>query len=288
MNSSASRDIVALEKLANQLRQDIIKMVATAGSGHPGGSLSAVEFITALYFDVMQNIDPKNPRKENRDRFVLSKGHCCPVLYAALARRGYFDVSHLEKLREYQSILQGHPDMNKTPGIDMSTGSLGNGLSVGLGMALSARIRGLDYKVYVMLGDGEMQEGMIWEAAMCAAHHKAKNLIAIVDCNNLQINGTLEEIMNVEPLTDKWRAFGFEVMEVDGHNIAALCDVFEKAKANKSGKPVLIYANTVKGAGVTYMEGHHGWHYGALNEEKFNEAKASLEAYKEKRLAKIN
>ena len=274
MSGSASRNIVALKKMANRLRQGIVKMVAKAGSGHPGGSLSATEFVTALYFDVLQNIDPQNPRKENRDRFVLSKGHCCPVLYAALAGRGFFDESNLAKLREYQSILQGHPDMNKTPGVDISTGSLGNGLSVGLGMALSARLKGLDYKVYVMLGDGELQEGMVWEAAMCAAHHKADNLIAIVDCNNLQINGTVEEIMNIEPLSDKWRAFGWKILQVDGHDMEAVLNVLDEARCMEG--PVVILGKTIKGKGVSFMENEVVWHGQAPTAEQTERALAEL------------
>jgi len=261
--------------MCNRLRQDVVKMVNKAGSGHPGGSLSAAEMVTALYFDVLENIDPENPRKPDRDRFVLSKGHCCPILYSALARRGYFDASNLGKLREYGSILQGHPDMNKTPGVDISAGSLGNGLSVGLGMALSARIKGLDYKVYVMMGDGEVQEGMVWEAAMCAAHHKAKNLIAIVDCNNLQINGTIDEVMGIEPLPDKWRAFGWRVLQVDdGNDMKQVLEGLDKARAMEG--PVVILAKTVKGKGVSFMENKAAWHGQAPTNEQTEQALAEL------------
>ena len=273
--SEKTRDIAALEAMCNQLRQDVVKMVNKAGSGHPGGSLSAAEMVTALYFDVLENIDPENPRKPDRDRFVLSKGHCCPILYSALARRGYFDASHLGKLREYGSILQGHPDMNKTPGVDISAGSLGNGLSVGLGMALSARIKGLGYKVYVMMGDGEVQEGMVWEAAMCAAHHKAKNLIAIVDCNNLQINGTIDEVMGIEPLPDKWRAFGWKVLQVDdGNDMKQVLEGLDKARAMEG--PVVILAKTVKGKGVSFMENVAAWHGQAPTNEQTEQALAEL------------
>jgi len=273
--SEKTRDIAALEAMCNRLRQDVVKMVNKAGSGHPGGSLSAAEMVTALYFDVLENIDPEDPRKPDRDRFVLSKGHCCPILYSALARRGYFDASNLGKLREYGSILQGHPDMNKTPGVDISAGSLGNGLSVGLGMALSARLKGLDYKVYVMMGDGEVQEGMVWEAAMCAAHHKAKNLIAIVDCNNLQINGTIDEVMGIEPLPDKWRAFGWKVLQVDdGNDMKQVLEGLDKARAMEG--PVVILAKTVKGKGVSFMENVAAWHGQAPTNEQTEQALAEL------------
>lgn len=270
-----TRDIPALEAMCNQLRQDVITMVGKAGSGHPGGSLSAAEYVTALYFDTLENLDPKNPRKENRDRFILSKGHCCPILYSALARKGYFDISNLSKLRKYGSILQGHPDMNKTPGVDISSGSLGNGLSVGVGMALSARMKGLDYNVYVMMGDGELQEGMVWEAAMCAAHHKVKNLIAIIDCNNLQINGTVDEIMSVEPLPDKWRAFGWKVIRVaDGNDMKQVLASLDEAKQTES--PVVILAKTVKGKGVSFMENVAVWHGQAPNAGQTEQALEEL------------
>ena len=274
MSALKTPDIAALERQANQLRQDIVKMVAKAGSGHPGGSLSAVEIVTALYFAVLQNIDPHNPRKANRDRFVLSKGHCCPVLYAALCRRGFFEERHLYTLREYGSILQGHPDMNKTPGVDISAGSLGNGLSVGVGMALSARLAGLDYKVFVLLGDGEVQEGTVWEAAMCASHHKVQNLIAIVDCNNLQINGTTDEIMSIEPLPDKWRAFGWKVLHVDGHDMRAVVEVLNCARATEG--PVVILAKTVKGKGVSFMEDVAAWHGQAPSSAQTEQAISEL------------
>jgi transketolase len=237
--------------------------------------LPAAEYVTALYFDTLKNLDPKNPRKADRDRFVLSKGHCCPILYSALARRGYFDVSNLTKLREYGSILQGHPDMNKTPGVDISSGSLGNGLAVGVGMALSARMKKLDYRVYVMMGDGELQEGMVWEAAMCAAHHKVKNLVAIVDCNNLQINGTIDEIMSVEPLPDKWRAFGWKVIQVaDGNDMEQVLASLDKAKQTEG--PVVILAKTVKGKGVSFMENVAAWHGQAPSTEQKEQALAEL------------
>ena len=251
------RDVERLEKQAIQIRQDIILMIHAAKAGHPGGSLSAVEMVTALYFHVM-NIDHENPAWADRDRFVLSKGHCCPVLYAALARRGYFDPSLLTSLRQYQSILQGHPDMNKTPGIDMTAGSLGNGLSVGVGMALSAKLHQQEYMTYVMLGDGELQEGMVWEAAMAANHHNLKNLVAIVDCNGVQINGFVNDIMTVEPIADKWKAFGWKVVEVNGHNMKDVLIALHTAKTMCS--PTVILMRTVKGKGVSFMEDDCMWH----------------------------
>jgi transketolase len=270
------KDTVALERMAARLRRDAVSMIHKAGSGHPGGSLSAAEIVTALYFNVLKNIDPNNPRKPDRDRFVLSKGHCCPIYYAALCRRGFFDETHMDRLREYGSILQGHPDMNKTPGVDMSSGSLGSGLSVGLGMALSARVKGMNYKVYVLLGDGETQEGMVWEAAMCAAHHKASNLMAIVDCNGLQINGTVKEIMNIEPLSDKWRAFGWNVAEAQGNDMASVLDAFDRA-ASMEG-PVVILAKTIKGKGVSFMENIAAWHGQAPSEAQTKQALMELGA----------
>lgn len=270
-----TRDIKALEQMCTTLRQDVVKMVHKAGSGHPGGSLSAAEFVTALYFDTMQNLDPKNPNKEDRDRFVMSKGHCCPIWYSALGRRGYFDVAHLLTLREYGSILQGHPDMNKTPGIDMSSGSLGNGLAIGVGMALSARMKGLSYNVYVMMGDGEQQEGMVWEAAMCAAHHKVENLIAIVDCNHLQINGHVQDVMGIEPLDDKWRAFGWQVVQVaDGNDMAQVLAGLDEARSIKG--PVVILAKTIKGKGVSFMEDVAAWHGQAPSDEQLEQALREL------------
>ncbi len=272
--SERERDIAALEQMAQRLRRDVVGMIAAAGSGHPGGSLSAAEIVTALYFDILENLDPNDPQKPERDRFVLSKGHCCPILYAALCRRGYFGEEHLSKLRQYGSILQGHPDMNKTPGVDISSGSLGNGLSVGLGMALSGRYRRLGYRVYVLLGDGELQEGMVWEAAMCAAHHRARNLIAIVDCNNLQINGTVDEIMRVEPLPDKFRAFGWKVLEAPGNEMEAVLAALDEAKALEG--PVVLLAKTTKGKGVSFMENIAAWHGLAPDKAQTAQALAEL------------
>lgn len=263
------KDVERLEEQAVQLRRDIVEMIHAAKAGHPGGSLSAVDMITALYFHVMR-IDPQNPRWEDRDRFVLSKGHACPALYAALARRGFFDPKHLTTLRQYHSILQGHPDMNKTPGIDISSGSLGNGLAIGVGMAMSGRLHHQDYMTYVMLGDGEVQEGMVWEAAMAAHHHDLGNLVAIVDCNGVQINGWVNEIMTVEPLADKWRAFGWNVVEVNGHNMKDLLTALHTAKAMRH--PTVILMRTVKGRGVSFMEDDCKWHGNSPSDEELVQA----------------
>lgn len=259
------KDVERLEEQAVQLRRDIVEMIHAAKAGHPGGSLSAVDMITALYFHVMR-IDPQNPRWEDRDRFVLSKGHACP----ALARRGFFDPKHLTTLRQYHSILQGHPDMNKTPGIDISSGSLGNGLAIGVGMAMSGRLHHQDYMTYVMLGDGEVQEGMVWEAAMAAHHHDLGNLVAIVDCNGVQINGWVNEIMTVEPLADKWRAFGWNVVEVNGHNMKDLLTVLHTAKTMRH--PTVILMRTVKGRGVSFMEDDCKWHGNSPSDEELVQA----------------
>ena len=263
------KDVERLEEQAVQLRRDIVEMIHAAKAGHPGGSLSAVDMITALYFHVMR-IDPQNPRWEDRDRFVLSKGHACPALYAALARRGFFDPKHLTTLRQYHSILQGHPDMNTTPGIDISSGSLGNGLAIGVGMAMSGRLHHQDYMTYVMLGDGEVQEGMVWEAAMAAHHHDLGNLVAIVDCNGVQINGWVNEIMTVEPLADKWRAFGWNVVEVNGHNMKDLLTVLHTAKTMRH--PTVILMRTVKGRGVSFMEDDCKWHGNSPSDEELVQA----------------
>lgn len=263
------KDVERLEEQAVQLRRDIVEMIHAAKAGHPGGSLSAVDMITALYFHVMR-IDPQNPRWEDRDRFVLSKGHAYPALYAALARRGFFDPKHLTTLRQYHSILQGHPDMNKTPGIDISSGSLGNGLAIGVGMAMSGRLHHQDYMTYVMLGDGEVQEGMVWEAAMAAHHHDLGNLVAIVDCNGVQINGWVNEIMTVEPLADKWRAFGWNVVEVNGHNMKDLLTVLHTAKTMRH--PTVILMRTVKGRGVSFMEDDCKWHGNSPSDEELVQA----------------
>jgi len=252
-----NKEIDQLEKQAMIIREDIINMIAEAKSGHPGGSLSAADIVTALYFHVM-NIDPQNPSWPDRDRFILSKGHACPVLYAALAERGYFPIEELKTLRKYKSILQGHPDMNKTPGVDMSTGSLGCGLAAGVGMALSAKLHHQNYRTYVLMGDGEQQEGLIWEAAMAAAHHRLDNLTAIVDCNGIQINGWVNDIMRIDPLDQKWKAFGWAVLEIDGHDMKQILTAFHRARTNCM--PTVILAHTFKGKGVSFMEDNAVWH----------------------------
>lgn len=247
-----------LRAMAVTIRCDTIQMIATAKEGHPGGSLSAADIVTALYFRVM-NIDPDNPDWPDRDRFILSKGHACPVWYSALAERGYFDKSHLGTLRQIDSLLQAHPDMRKTPGIDMTAGSLGHGLSAGLGMALSGRLRKRDYHVWVVIGDGESQEGSIWEAAMATANWRVDNLTAIMDRNHLQNDACVDTEMPIEPVADKWRAFGWHVMEIDGHDMDQIVGALEMAKMTE-GKPTIIIAETVKGKGVSFMENVAGWH----------------------------
>jgi len=259
-----------LKQIAQIVRKDIVEMVYKAQAGHPGGSLSAADIVTALYFRVMR-IDPKNPDWPDRDRFILSKGHACPVWYAALAERGYYDKSHLGMLRQLNSILQGHADMIKTPGVDMTVGSLGQGFSAGLGMALSGKMLGKDYHVYVVVGDGESQEGSIWEAAMAAPKWKLDNLTVIVDKNRLQNDTFVEDIMPVDPLPDKWKAFNWNVMEIDGHNMAQVVGALEKAKIIK-GIPTVIIAQTVKGKGVSYMENVPAWHGMAPNQEQTKQA----------------
>lgn len=247
-----------LEEMAKRLRRHVITMTATAGSGHPGGSLSAADIVACLYFKVMRH-DPANPKWADRDRFILSKGHAAPILYAALAESGYFPVEELKTLRKLGSRLQGHTDMTLTPGVEMSAGSLGQGLSFGIGVALAGRLDGRDYHVYVMLGDGECDEGQVWEAAMFAAHHKVDNLTAIVDHNGLQLDGTCCEIMNLEPLANKWRAFNWQVIEIDGHNISQILDALQEARQVKE-KPTVIIAYTIKGKGVSFMENNVDFH----------------------------
>jgi transketolase len=263
-----------LEKMAVVIRCDIIDMICTAAAGHPGGSLSAADVVTALYFRVMR-IDPKNPDWPDRDRFILSKGHACPVWYAALAERGYFDKSHLKTLRRMGSILQGHPDMRKTPGIDMTAGSLGHGLSAGLGMALSGKLQQKDYHVFVIIGDGESQEGSIWEASMAAPNFKLDNLTAILDYNHLQNDYSVEDIMPIHPVVDKWKAFGWHVIDIDGHDMAQVVQALEEAKAQQ-GAPTMIVANTIKGKGVSYMENVCEWHGKAPCQEEADQALEEL------------
>jgi transketolase len=250
--------ITELEKMARKLRRYVITMIATAGSGHPGGSLSAADIVTALYFKVMSH-DPKNPQWPDRDRFVLSKGHAAPILYAALAECGYFPVEELSTLRKLDSRLQGHTDRTLTPGVEMSAGSLGQGLSYGIGIALAGRLDKRDYQVYVILGDGECEEGQVWEAAMFAPHHGVDNLTAIVDHNDLQLDGRVCDIMGLEPLTDKWRAFNWHVLEINGHDMGEILKALKKAREIK-GKPTVIIAHTVKGKGVSFMEGNVDFH----------------------------
>jgi transketolase len=250
--------IAELQRMAGIIRCDIVEMICTAGAGHPGGSLSAADVVTALYFRVMR-IDPKNPGWPERDRFILSKGHACPVWYAALAERGYFDKAQLATLRRMNSMLQGHPDMHKTPGVDMTVGSLGHGLSAGVGMALSARLMKKDYRVWVVIGDGESQEGSIWEAAMSAAKWKLDNLTAILDRNHLQNDYCVDDEMPIEPVADKWRAFGWHVDAIDGHRMEQVVAALEAARERK-GIPTLVLAETVKGKGVSFMENVADWH----------------------------
>ncbi len=265
---------VQLEDKAKAIRRHIVTMLGEAGSGHPGGSLSAADLVAALYFKVMR-VDPEDPQNPDRDRFVLSKGHGAPVLYAALAERGFFPVEDLKTLRKLGSKLQGHPDMRKVPGVDMSTGSLGQGLSVANGMALAGKLDKKDFRVYVLLGDGEIQEGQIWEAAMAAAHYKLDNLTAFLDHNKMQIDGNIEEVMSPEPVADKWRAFGWHVIEIDGHNMEQILNAIEEAKKT-AGKPTIIVAKTVKGKGVSFMEDQVGWHGKAPSPEQVEEALKEL------------
>jgi transketolase len=262
--------IEELKVMAGAIRRDIIEMVTTAQSGHPGGSLSATDIMAALYFRIMR-LDPTNPDWPDRDRFILSKGHACPVWYAALAERGYFDKSHLGTLRQLNSILQGHADMKKTPGVDMTVGSLGQGFSAGLGMALSGKLRKKDYHVWVIIGDGEMQEGAIWEAAMAGAKWKLDNLTAILDRNRLQNDDFVDATMPVDPVADKWKAFNWNVLEIDGHNMEEIVSALETAKTIK-GKPTIIIAHTVKGKGVSYMENVAVWHGKAPSQEQARQA----------------
>ena len=257
---------------AKELRRDIVKMLYLAKSGHPGGSLSELEILIALYYEVM-NIDPKNPTKEDRDLFVLSKGHACPGLYAVLADKGFFEKDDLWTLRKADSTLQGHPDSHKTKGIDVNTGSLGQGASVAVGLALAAKRKALGQKVYCLLGDGECQEGLVWEAAMAAAHYKLDNLTYILDNNGLQIDGRNDEVMSLGNIKDKFSAFGLKVFEVDGHNID---EIVNALKANVSGQPKFILAHTVKGKGISFMENNVGWHGKAPNEEEYNLAMKEL------------
>jgi transketolase len=260
-----------LQEKARDIRVDIIEMLCASGSGHPGGSLSMADIFSYLYFSGVLNIDAKDPAKKDRDRVVLSKGHACPVLYATLAEKGYFDKSELKTLRKFGSILQGHPDMNKTPGVDMSTGSLGQGLSCAVGMALGAKLDKSGIKVFAILGDGECDEGQIWEAAMAARHYRLDNLIAIVDLNGLQIDGFTKDVMDTTPMADKWKSFGWKTFEIDGHDLESIDETITKAISIKDS-PVCIVANTTKGKGVTFMEDVCDWHGNAPGEEEKDKA----------------
>ncbi len=266
--------IKELEAKAKEIRRSIIKMTGAAGSGHPGGSLSAADIVATLYFHQLK-LDPSNPNWADRDRFVLSKGHAAPVLYGALAERGFLPKEELLNLRKMGSRLQGHPDRNLLPGVEMSTGSLGQGFSASIGIALAGKLDKKDYGVYVLLGDGECQEGIVWEAAMAGAHYKLDNLICFLDLNGLQIDGPTKEVMSPEPLNEKWRAFGWYVLEIDGHDIGAILEALEKRKVIK-GQPVIIIAKTIKGKGVSFMENQVGWHGKAPGTEQVRQALAEL------------
>ncbi len=268
-------DNLELQKMANEVRKGIVTAVHSAKSGHPGGSLSAADIFTYLYFEEL-HIDPENPKDPDRDRFVLSKGHTAPGLYSVMANRGYFPVEELKTLRHVGARLQGHPSMQYLPGLDMSSGSLGQGISAACGMALAAKIDGKDHRVYTLLGDGEIEEGQVWEAAMFAGAKKLDNLVVIVDNNNLQIDGTVEEVNSPYPIDKKFEAFNFFVIEVDGHNFDQLRSAFREAKEMK-GRPTAIICKTVKGKGVSFMEDQVGWHGKAPNDEEYEIAMKDLE-----------
>ena len=268
-------DKLMLMKTANEIRKDIVTAVHSAIAGHPGGSLSAADMFTYLYFEEL-NIDPKDPKKADRDRFVLSKGHTAPGLYSALAERGYFPKEDLKTLRHTGSYLQGHPDMKHIPGVDMSSGSLGQGISAAVGMAIAGKLDNADYRVYTLLGDGEIQEGQVWEASMLAASHKLDNLVVIVDNNNLQIDGTIEEVNSPYPIDKKFEAFNFHVINIDGNDFDQIDAAFKEAKTVK-GQPTAIIAKTLKGKGVSFMENQVGWHGKAPNDEEYAIAMEDLE-----------
>ncbi|HUV57070.1 MAG TPA: transketolase [Dehalococcoidales bacterium] len=271
----SSLSVAEMESVAKRIRRHIISMIGKAGSGHPGGSLSAVEIVTSLYFKVLR-YKPSDPGWSDRDRFILSKGHAAPVLYATLAECGYFPVDELTTLRQLDSRLQGHTDRTLTPGVEMSAGALGQGLSFAVGVALAGRLNAQDYRVYVLLGDGECDEGQIWEAAMASAHFKVDNLVAIVDNNGLQIDGWNRDVMNLDPFNKKWQAFGWHVIEVDGHDFAQLIAAFEQAKPVK-GQPTVIIAHTIKGKGVSFMENNPDFHGKAPSAEEVKIALKELE-----------
>jgi len=267
-----------LKEKANLLRQDIIEMLSIAGSGHPGGSLSSADILACLYFDVLRH-NPKNPKWEDRDRFVLSKGHACPLLYSVLARCGYFPLEELKTLRKINSRLQGHPDSQKTPGVEISTGSLGQGISAAEGMALAGKIDKKSYRVYVLIGDGEIEEGEVWESAMSAGYYKLNNLCAILDYNGLQIDGPIKKVMNPEPIKEKWSSFGWHTIEINGHSISQILNAFKEAEQTKD-KPTIIIAHTIKGKGVSFMENVVEFHGKAPTKQ---EAKTALNELKEEK-----
>ena len=264
-----------LQKMTKTVRKEIIEQVYKAQTGHPGGSLSIADILTVLYFNEL-NIDPKNPKWDNRDRVVLSKGHCSPALYSCLANRGFFEIKELEEFRSIEGKLQGHPDMNKVLGVDMTTGSLGQGLSAANGMAIAAKLDKKNYRVYCILGDGEIEEGQIWEAAMASSKYKLDNLCVVIDNNNLQIDGTIGEVMNSYPIDEKFKSFGFQVINIDGHNIEEIIKSFEVAK-NIKDRPTCIIAKTIKGKGISFMENEVQWHGKAPNEEQYKQAIKELE-----------
>ncbi|MBI1822426.1 MAG: transketolase [Nitrospirae bacterium] len=266
---------VILENLAAKLRIDILKMIFEAQSGHPGGSFSAIDMMTALYSKVMKH-DPQNPDSPDRDRFILSKGHAAPALYAILAHHGYFPQENLKTLRKMGSPLQGHPEKNKLPGVEASTGSLGQGISIGIGMALAGKLDGKNYRTYVLVGDGEINEGQVWEAALFAPNHQLDHLVVILDHNGQQLDGSVQEIMPLDPLAEKWRAFGWNVIEINGHRMNEILDAFEKAGSTR-GKPTIIIAKTIKGKGVSFMENNNEFHGMAPNKEQFTLALQELE-----------
>jgi len=269
------QELKQLKKTATQVRKHIIDEVYSASSGHPGGSLSCTDILTVLYFHEMR-VDPKNPDWSDRDRFVLSKGHCAPALYAVLAEKGFFPVEDLVTFRSAESYLEGHPSMRYVKGVDMSTGSLGQGISAATGMAIAGKLDKKDYRVYSILGDGELQEGQVWEAFMSAAHYKLDNLTAFLDYNGLQIDGKIVDVMSPEPIVDKFKAFGWNVIEIDGHDYEQIINAIEQAK-NTKGMPTVVVAHTVKGKGVSFMENQAGWHGTAPNKEQRDQAIAELD-----------
>jgi len=269
------QELKQLKRIATQVRKHIIDEVYSASSGHPGGSLSCTDILTVLYFHEMR-VDPKNPDWSDRDRFVLSKGHCAPALYAVLAEKGFFPVEDLVTFRSAESYLEGHPSMRYVKGVDMSTGSLGQGISAATGMAIAGKLDKKDYRVYSILGDGELQEGQVWEAFMSAAHYKLDNLTAFLDYNGLQIDGKIVDVMSPEPIVDKFKAFGWNVIEIDGHDYEQIINAIEQAK-NTKGMPTVVVAHTVKGKGVSFMENQAGWHGTAPNKEQRDQAIAELD-----------